>query len=388
MLVTCLWALLLAEPAVHAQPRGRFKRPQQPQAAPPPIEFLGWDYAKLGYTLSPGEKLALHFRNNRPDAAAIPLAWELVTYAGEPLSQGQLELKLASGELGQVPISLPSDLKDGAYFVNYSLGETGRGGERRFHFDFRRPVPDGKLNLTIVALIENMDAEGWVRMMLGPQAPYVNVLNDWPGGDQQVDAAVVIAETMRADDRRLVRLKEYVEQGGKMLLFGKPAASLLEMLPVEPDETQLWREKPQCLRTLPGGPWQDFRPEEGPTRYGVRVQAKSDAIVLANWDDGSPAVVSWQLGRGRVVFVGAASGQEWQHRPSLEGADELALRLLYWMVRGEGAVAAMLDRAEQLFADETGARTAVRDRVLERLQVPLLSTTSARLWRQQAGRPG
>lgn len=368
LLLIGLWSLLSAERASSAQPRGRFGPPKQAQA-PAPVEFLGWDYAKLGYALSPGEDLALIFRNNLERSLETPVVWELTTYEGKLLASGRGALKLEPGGTGSVPIAVPPDLKDGAYFVNYSLGDTSRGGPRRFHFDFRRPTPDATLSLNLVALIENMDAEGWTRTLLGPLAPYANIWNDWPVGDPHVDAVLVIGETMRPDDPRLARLRKYVEQGGKMLLFGKPAACLSEMLPVVLGEDPIWIAKPQRMRALPGGPWQGFQPAEGPSRYGVRIRAKTGAVALGEWEDGTPCVVSRQFGKGQVVYVGSASGQEWQRRPSLEGADELALRLIYGLARGEDAVAAMLARADQLHDLETAARTAVRDRVLANLEV-------------------
>ena len=219
LLLILVWPLLPCQPADAQRPKRQSGPPPGRRFQTPPlIEFLGWDYAKLGYTLTPGEEMALRFRNSQKGSSQIPIAWKLTTYAGEALSQGQMELKLQPGEIGQVPIPLPPDFKDGAYFVKYSLDGPAPRGERRFHFDFRRPIPDGTLNLNIVALIENMDAEGWTRMMLGPLAPYVNVLSDWPGEDQPVDAVLVIAETIDDDDPRLARLKDYVKQGGKMLL--------------------------------------------------------------------------------------------------------------------------------------------------------------------------
>ena len=78
----------------------------------------------------------------------------------------------------------------------------------------------------------------------------------------------------------------------------------------------------------------------------MKVTAKADATVLAQWESGLPAIVSHPFGQGQVVFVGTGSGQVWQPRASFEGADELALRLLYWLAGGKEAVAAMLARAD------------------------------------------
>ncbi|MCU0982957.1 MAG: hypothetical protein MUF25_27665, partial [Pirellulaceae bacterium] len=361
-LLMCIGAFLITGSAVQAQRRGRPAPPPQPQA-PPPVEFLGWDYESLGYTLNPGEEMALLFRNNQSRAWRTRIAWDLTTYAGSTLTTGHADVDVPSGEVGQVPIALPPALEDGAYFVEYSLGDS-RSGTRRFYFDYRSPIADESLNLTIVSLIENMDSEGWTRMMLGPLAPSVNTFTTWPADGRTVDAVLVIAEALQDTDPRLVQLQAYVEKGGRMLVFGKPAPALQAMLPVEFNAADPWIETPQRLRTQPEGPWADFDNLQVSPRYGVRVRVKPDARVLARWEDGSPAVASGTFGQGQVVYVGSGSGQVWQSRPALEGADELALRLIYGLARGERGVAAMLARAEQLYAQELAQCKAIQDRVL------------------------
>ncbi|MBN2450027.1 MAG: hypothetical protein JXR77_06540 [Lentisphaeria bacterium] len=367
VLVLMAVSLGALDPEVGGQgqvPRGRPGREPAPRT-PPPLEFLGWEYDRVGYTLSPGEDVALRFRNNRGEAGGLRVSWRLTTYVGAELARGRTDLALSAGATGLVPVTVPADLADGAYWVRYALDGTGPGGrEQLFHFDFRRPLPDPVLNLNLVALVDNMDAEGWTRMVLGPLAPYANVWSNWPKPGERIDAVLVIGETMAPGDPRLARLREYVQQGGRALVFGKPPASFADLLPVRLDPGGAWRETPARVRFTAGGPWQDFDPDGGTSRYGVRVAAKPDATVLAVWQDGAPAVVSGRFGEGTVVHVGSGSGQEWQRRRALEGADELALRLLYWLVRGEGAVTAMLARAEELQSQESAARMAVRDRVL------------------------
>lgn len=84
LLACVLGAILLTESAVQAQRRGRPGPPRQPQA-PPPVEFLGWDYGLLGYTLNPGEEMALVFRNNQSTAWRTRVAWDLISRQGDDL---------------------------------------------------------------------------------------------------------------------------------------------------------------------------------------------------------------------------------------------------------------------------------------------------------------
>ncbi len=380
---------LAAGQAATARPRPRPGGPGNIGRIPPlpPIEFLGWDYARLGYSLSSGEEMALRYRNNLSSSSEVPVAWTLTTYAGVPLAQGKRSLSLRPGETGQIPISLPAGLEDGAYFVYYDVGGSTGAFKDRFHFDFRRPAADEKLNLTVVSLIENMDGKGWTRSMFGPLASYVRVLCSWPNELEDVDAALVIAENLKPGDSRLEQLMRYARRGGKVVIFGKPAAALSELLPIRLAGEPPWLEAPLRLQLSPGGPWSGFDPDEGPRHYGLRVEAKTDAAVLAEWDGGPPAVVSRSFGEGNVVFVGAGAGQVWQRRDSLDGADEMWLRLVYWLTGGDEAVSAVLSRAGQLHADELRSSAEVRNRVLAGMPVSVPQKYVA-LGRNNAGRFG
>ena len=150
----------------------------------------------------------------------------------------------------------------------------------------------------MVAILDNQDAEGWMRMIAGPAAPHLNPTADWPSAGPPPDAALVCAEAWTADDPHVVRLREYLEAGGRALVFGVPAPGIEPLIPVTVARDALNPEKPLRLGRLSADAalWADFRAENGPPHYALRAVARPGATVLASWEDGTHAVVG---GRGR-----------------------------------------------------------------------------------------
>lgn len=341
-----------------------------------PFEFLGMDYGKIGYTLNPGEELHLLFRNNQEQNLTVPVSWILSTYTHDELTTGKQTLSLAPGETGKLNIDLPPDMEDGPYMVFFSPETQGWQKNAPFYFDYRKPHEDKELNINLVSFIENMDSEGWVRMMMGSLAPYAHITQNWPEDMMKADAVIVIAEAIDFFNPAYRKLQEYVRKGGLMLCFGQPAPLLAEMLPVTAPGSRYIPEslqeigQPVSLITEGGGLWQSFNPATGPLHYGLKVEAKPNATVLAKWSDGTPAVVSGKFGHGTVIYIGTGSGQVWQNLPTLEGADELALRLLYHAKGGDASVSTMLKRAEQIYEKGIREETAIRDKVFSGLKIP------------------
>jgi hypothetical protein len=106
-----------------------------------------------------------------------------------------------------------------------------------------------------------------------------------------------------------------------MICFGQPAHILYNMLPVTQPGSRFNEKrleiisKPQQLVLTGEGPWKNFKPENGPLHYALRIDAKPGAKVLAEWGDGTPAVVSGTFGKGKVIYIGTGSGQVWQDKP-------------------------------------------------------------------------
>jgi hypothetical protein len=342
---------------------------QRTQSSEPVIEFLGLDYRKLGYTISKGEDVSLLFRNISNESKVFPVSWTLKTYTGDSITSGETLLSIISQGVGKVPVNFPDDLKGGPYNIFFSPKIEGWGGIYPFYIDYRRQVSDEKLNIDVVSFTENMDAEGWMRMMLGPLEKFVNVRNEFPEDLTEVDAAVVIAEALDYYNPRFERLQSYVRKGGTIIVFGKTAPVLSMLLPVNGSETIPEKGKPVSLRPGFLGPWQDFNTAEDILHYHIPVSAKKDAIILASWSDGSPAIVAGDYGLGKVIYVSTGSFQVWQDNNSLKGADELLLRLLYDAKGGSDAVSSMLEYARETYRENEKEKFDIRERIFEGLSV-------------------
>jgi hypothetical protein len=370
--------LFLSPAVIFAQQEPRNPRPE---LAPNDMDFLGWEYDKVGYALNPGEAINLRFRNNLKEVVKLPVSWSLSSYTGKELGSGKTEISLSPGQTGEVPVALPDNLADGGHKIIFTAEHKAYSPNTTFYFDFRRPVPHKDLNITLVSFIENMDSEGWVRMMMGPLARYADIRHDWPANPNDADAVIVIAESLDAFNPRLTQLQNYVREGGVMIVFGQPAHILSGMLPITCPGSRYVNErlemidKPQQLKLTPEGPWSSFAPETGPHHYALKVDAKANAVVLAEWAEttspdtkGIPAVVSGNYGEGKVIFVGTGAGQVWQNNPALEGADELALRILYHEKGGEQLVQAMLNQAELIKKEKEAVKLATRDFVFANMK--------------------
>lgn len=323
------------------------------------LAFLGWDYDRLGYDASPGEPVALRLGNQGDRQVATSLAWRLQTYVGEELTHGETPLRAGPGETVDVPIELPGDLRDGPYRVRFRVGEAQ--DEQAFYFDYRVAV-DSPLGLRLVALLDNVDPEGWVRMMAGPVAPYVDVRRALPEDVTAVDAVLVMAENWPSDAPQVQALERYLRGGGRAVFFGKVAPSLAAMLPVEIDREDPWGQDARRLQTPSF--WPGFDPAAGPRHYPVRVTPRPGAKVLAAWEGGAPAVVEGTHGSGRVLYIGAGPGHVWQWTEGLRGADELALRALFYLTgRGVQADAALSALAEKVTRERRERHALMTDRV-------------------------
>lgn len=363
VLLTCLTTGRLLNAQVGGGMAVQENRPVRP------VEFLGWDYGKIGYTLNPGESIVLRFLNNQDSSMKFTVRWSLSSYEGIFIKEGSSDLSLDKGKTGEVPVSLPADLKPGPYNIFYSPQVKGWGSNNPFYFDYRKAVTDPMLNLNLVAMIENMDPEAWARLMMGPLEPYVNVWQEFPAG-QKIDAVILIAEGMTKEQKQYRQLEKYINEGGLAIVFGKTSAALTDLLPVNITGGSEWAKRtPAALKLLEGGPWQDFDPGKGPLHYGVNCTAKPISRILAEWSDGTPAIVSGSYGKGKVVYVAAGSGQVWQERPSLEGADEIALRFLYDGKGGYEAVRYMLSHANNKLMDEITAKNRIRDNISFSLKI-------------------
>lgn len=122
------------------------------------------------------------------------------------------------------------------------------------------------------------------------------------------------------------KLLAFVKHGGALIVLGGPKvfggtgsspgtfekSNLIKAMPVEIYQHPDFVKKPSTLTLLPEAPkflhalnWEKCPPFES---YN-QVRLRSDAELLARWENGDPAMVTWKYGRGRVfVFTSSATG--------------------------------------------------------------------------------
>ncbi len=324
--------------------------------------FLGWNYERLGYAVSPGEQVEFRWANQGTTIANVKVNWELTTYDRQAEAEGSGEMNVPPAEEGTLAVQLPDGLKDGPKFLQFKLGGNAVTAKMPFYFDYRAAAGNSLLALKVVALLDNDDAEGWARMLAGPLAMHITAFRDWPA-KLVVDAALVQAEGWQDSDHRVRKLKSYLQGGGKAIVYGKPAPGLADVVPVvaaseNPFDPVARSFQPADLPCLKG-----LDSSKGPRHYRVKVSAKPGTQTLASWDDGSPAVVEGSFGKGKVIYVSTGSGQVWSDRPEMSGADELSLRMLYRIAGRDGAFEAALETARSTAARLTAARRDAATRV-------------------------
>jgi len=324
-----------------------------PETLPPvPLfataSFRGWDYARLGYAASPSESIALRFSNQGFQPMAGGLRWRLADYAGTTLRSGSGRLDLAAGAMDEAPIRLPAELPDGHYRVHYELiGADEAESKGSFYFDYRAPSGPAEQRLRVISLLDNNDPEGYVAMLLGSIRTRCEIMQALPEKPAPGDVALLMCERLPDGSDLFARLARFVDAGGRGLAFGKVSPAFADLLPVAiperpfVDEPQTLRLRDESHPLLKGLPL--------PPQYALAVQAKPGARVLAEWGNGSPAVV--EDAGGRVLYFAGAPGRRW--RPG-SPVDEFTVRALYHLAGKPQAAAAVLAEAER----ETKAKAA------------------------------
>ena len=146
------------------------------------LTFQGWDYKRLGYALTPGEQPKLLWANRGTADVAIPITWQISTYDGRKIADGQAVLRIKAGGTDGLSFDLPMGLGDGPKMIRCTFPEGSDVPDQLFYFDYRAPAGDDDLDLFLVALHDSQDPEGWARMMAGPLQDHIVASREWPGG--------------------------------------------------------------------------------------------------------------------------------------------------------------------------------------------------------------
>lgn len=186
-----------------------------------------------------------------------------------------------------------------------------------------------------------------------------------------IDCGVILlADVPALDPDAREKLRQYVSDGGGLLVFGDPAAKADEYngWPFLP--AQVVEQKPKkgflYIRALAerAPAVADVRRRAGGTIHALTtddslsLEPREGATVLATFSDGSPAMVEGRIGKGRVIFVATGchvSKSEWPLQPAFV----LMVRELVQFL-GSGGIASAI--ASDRLAGEGAAMTIVPER--------------------------
>jgi len=167
------------------------------------------------------------------------------------------------------------------------------------------------------------------------------------------DSTDVVVVCGRLTTKQCEALNRYVRSGGAALLVTQtpPQRELQEILPIDVARTSLYDCRDDTSFLVPvdethplfsGIPWD--RPKEAypiaPAYEYYKTTARPEAVVLASWNDKSPAIVYRQAGKGRVLAwtctsttPGGRQGQRSSH------IDYLYAKMLFWLAGYEDVAA-------------------------------------------------
>jgi hypothetical protein len=204
------------------------------------------------------------------------------------------------------------------------IGDDALAADNAFHFVLTPPRP---VEVTLVTRNTRGSALYLSRALAIGENPRFSVTArgiDALSEDVLSRTRVIVIDDINPTDATAARLKRFVEAGGGLFVIVGPQSSwsgaAAELLPAIPagavDRT---RGAAGTVGGLAYGHavFEPFRaPRSGDFSaarfYGYRaLTANKDAQVLARFDDGTPALVEKQIGRGRVIAWGSTLDMYW-----------------------------------------------------------------------------
>ncbi len=155
---------------------------------------------------------------------------------------------------------------------------------------------------------------------------------------------IVIFQEAKEEDilpGTFAELKRFAEKGGIVIVVGFEGLSSIEqsllydMLPVDVVEVSTFGGKPD--RISEHEIWQDVDLRRINIRKYLYGSTKEKAVSLAEIN-GAPLLSAWNLGSGRVVYVGISPDPEWSDFYSSPSFPVFWYQLINWVGRGESVL--------------------------------------------------
>jgi Aerotolerance regulator N-terminal/von Willebrand factor type A domain/Putative glutamine amidotransferase len=307
------------------------------------------DFQRSGWTASDGFRLpdattvtpVVVNAGNVTNVAVTPVSVQREVFAGQervivtggainrsatPIKDLNLSLEIDGRAVQSVPVSLEPHGAATAAFAPVTitadntravvrLPDDGLAADNAFHFVLTPPRP---IEVALVTRGTRGSALYLSRALAIGENPRITVTTrtaDALSEDVLSKSRVIIFDDINPSDATAARLKRFVENGGGIFVVGGPQSSwsgaAADLLPgTAAGSVDRTRGAAGTVGGLAYGHavFEPFRaPRSGDFSaarfYGYRtVTAAMDAQVLARFDDGAPALVERQTGRGRVLF--------------------------------------------------------------------------------------
>jgi hypothetical protein len=282
----------------------------KPVTAKPVFVPLGADIDNYGYIITPSESLKFIYQRTRKTAIAAPeLEYILSELNGKVVKQGKIA---RSGKhkrkLEYTIIPKCNMLKNGAYILKTKI--TGAPDWFPYAFDFYKPEAGKQTPVKrIVCLFDNLDPEGWGYFLTKGFNRNLELLKNFPRDKNiKVDLVLLCHNTPLKPGQR-GRLLKWLNNGGKIIAWGLPGDTLKKIYPVKVAAVAKASDidlSAKHVKILPNKADAEIFKlsalwKQDTYRY-LKCAPKSNSVVLARFEDGSPAIIKMKVGKGEVFY--------------------------------------------------------------------------------------
>ncbi|MBL4701343.1 MAG: hypothetical protein JKX85_08795, partial [Phycisphaeraceae bacterium] len=275
---------------------------------------LGLDFKAYGFNLSSSEELVVQYQIAQAQSPPAATEYVLRNVRGNLVRQGQVlshqQEPVKKGRIAKYRLMTRKDLaavKLGRYYLRTRMIGGQKWFPSSFHLNKPRTTTKPSPKMAIAWLLDNMDSEGWGSYLTRNIDLPIENLNALRKSTP-VDLAVVASRAKVTKIRR-AEIQAYLQQGGKVLLFGNPSETWGDILPVHITRTQnvplgeYSRQRNRFKVTAQGKSFFRISNQwQNKGHYHVLCKPLKNTQVLASYDDASPCLVLKKIGHGQVLY--------------------------------------------------------------------------------------
>lgn len=299
-------------------------------------------------------KIVENFRRNTPEGSEIQLTLEIkksdtdsreipVTFAVNGVESTQSFLIEGQSLTVQHTIPLEKSLNDQSGYGKVSIPADGNSQDNEFHFAFE-PAPQLKASLAVKDNVRNE----FLQIASAP-APEVfkqvskSIKSDSINKRELQDTSLLVIDGIEIDSASESVIKEFIEEGGNVLLFpsGKNGETYFNTVTLGETESVDSKNQYRLARWDEDlGPFIKSPSGESLPLKNIEVKQRQTASgkgqVLANYEDGTGFLTRYNIGNGQLYYCSTLVDNNWSnlvkgsvlvpmlHRMQKEGAKRLS----------------------------------------------------------------